>query len=185
MLAVFLAAFLFAFPAYAAAPQYTLDKDKSSLTFVVFINGAPVQGAFNTFDADIRFDPKQLKESVIKVTVDTGSVSVENDDVKKSIAQPEWLSVKQFPQAVFTCKGLTQMPASQDYYGKCDLRLRGKTLPVELNFQMEHFDTATAIAGGYVTLHRIDFGVGQGQWAKDDTVQDNVRVNFRVVAEKK
>lgn len=175
---------LAATPAFADVPQYALVKDKSSLTFVAFMNGAPIQGIFNHYTADIRFDPKQLKKSSIKVVVDTGSVSVENDDVLKNIMQPDWLSVKQFPEATFTCTGLTQMPASQDYYAKGTLTLRGKTLPAELNFQMKHFDGNTAIADGYVTLHRLDFGIGQGQWAKDDVVQDNVRVNFRVVARK-
>ena len=182
----FLFVILLSIPAWAAdLPHYALDKERSSLTFVAIMNSAPVEGKFSDFSADIRFDPDRLKDSSIQVVVDTASVAVENDDVQKNIVLPDWLAVKQFPTATFTCKGLTRMPQTQDYYGKGTLTLRGKTLPAEINFQMKHFDEKTAIADGYVTLHRLDFGVGQGQWAEDDTVQDNVRVNFRVVADKK
>ncbi|MDE3016056.1 MAG: YceI family protein [Pseudomonadota bacterium] len=178
-------------PSFAGVPRYALVKDKSSLTFVAFMNGAPVAGKFDDFTADIHFDPNQPAKSSIRVEVNTSSVSVENDDVLKNIQLPDWLSVVKFPTAVLICNGLSRFPQTDDYYagfngaGDCELTLRGRTLPVELNFQMEHFDGGTAIANGYVTLHRLDFGIGQGQWAKDDVIKDEVRVNFRVTAEKK
>jgi len=180
--------FLLPLPALAAnvpVPAYSLVKDKSMLKFVAIQNGAPIEGNFKDFTADIHFDPKQLDKSSIKVEVNTASVSTPNEDVEQNIKLPEWLSTQAFPKAMFKCTKLTRMPQSDNYYADGQLTLRGKMLPVVLNFQMEHLDDKTAIAKGYITLHRRDFGIGQGQWAKDDVIKDEVRVEFRVVAEKK
>jgi len=169
----------------ADVPAYSVIKEKSTLKFFAIQNSAPVEGKFNDFIADIRFDPNHLDQSSITVEVNIGSVSTNDDDIAKNLKLPEWLNTDAFPKAVFTCKKLTRMPQSDNYYADGQLTLRGKTMPVVLNFQMEHFDATSAIAKGSVTLHRNDFGVGQGEWAKDDVIKDEVRVEFRIAAEKK
>lgn len=168
----------------APVPAYTLVKEKSFLKFVAIQNSAPVEGKFTDFTADIRFDPNQLDKSSVKVEVNMAKIEVANEEVEQNLALPEWLSVKEFPKAEFTCTKLTRMPMSDNYYADGQLTLRGKTLPAVLNFQMDHFDDKTAIAKGSVTLHRLPYGIGQGQWAKDDVIKDEVRVEFRVVAQK-
>ncbi len=76
------------------------------------------------------------------------------------------------------------MPNSDNYYVDGTLELRGKTMPATMNFQLQLADDKNAVATGYVTIKRSDYGVGQGDWAKDDVVKNEVRVEFRVVAEK-
>ena len=178
-------ALFIAFAALADVPAYALVKEKSFVKFFAIQNGAPVEGSFKNFTADIHFDPKQLDQSSITVEVNTGSVNVANDDVMQNVKMPEWLSVQAFPKAVFSCKKLSRFPDADNYYADGELTLRGKTVPVALNFQMEHMDDHKAVANGYVTLHRHDFDIGQGEWSRDDVIKDEVRVEFRVVAEKK
>jgi polyisoprenoid-binding protein YceI len=176
---------LFAGAALADVPSYSVIKEKSYLKFFAIQNGAPVEGKFDDFTADIKFDPEHLDQSSIHVEVATGSVSAADGDIVQNLKMPEWLSVAAFPKAVFACKKLTRMPNSDNYYAEGSLKLRDKTVPVMLNFQMEHFDASSAVAKGSITLHRKDFGVGQGEWAKDDVVKDEVRVEFRIAADKK
>ncbi len=181
-----LAASVLLFPSTALAnlPTWNVIKGKSFLKFYAIQNGAPVQGAFKEYKADIRFDPDVLHKSSITVEVDTGSVTSANADVEQNLKTPDWLSAVKFPTATFKTESISRMPNSQNYYAPGNLTLRGKTAPVQLNFRMEHFDAKRAIATGYVTLHRNDFGVGQGEWAKDDVIRNEVRVEFRIVAEK-
>lgn len=183
--AVAVAAAFFAFTASAAAPAWQMIKEKSNLKFYAIQNGAPVEGKFKDFTTDIHFDPEHLDESAITVEVDTGSVEVASADVMQTIKTADWLSSEAFPKAVFKSKKITRMPMSDNYYGDGELTLRGKTLPVTLNFQMEYMQGNNAIAKGYVTLRRTDYGVGQGEWAKDDVIKNEVRVEFRIAAEKK
>ena len=178
------ASLLFITPAYAEVPVYKLVNEKSTLKFYAINNGAPVEGQFKKFTADIHFSADKLDESKIKIEVDIASVFADYDEVMKSLVSKDWLAADAFPKAVFSCEKLSRMPNSDNYYADGKLQLRDKTMPVVLNFQMEFSDAKTAIAKGYLTLHRKDFGIGQGEWAKDDVVKDEVRVEFRVVAEK-
>jgi polyisoprenoid-binding protein YceI len=172
-------------PALAEAPAYELQKHKSHIKFFAIQNGASVEGKFNEFSADIRFDPEHTDQSSIKVVIKTGSVSMRNEEILTNIKLPDWLSVEVFPEAVFTSKKINRMPSTDNYYAEGQLTLRDKTMPVVLNFHMDHFDDNVAVASGSVTLHRKDFGVGQGEWARDDVIKDEVRVEFRVATEKK
>lgn len=179
------ASLFFSFPAFADAPAYKLINEKSSLKFVAINNNAPVEGEFKKFSADIKFDPNKLEESKIVVEVDTGSVFADYDEVVKNLLTKDWLDSADFPKAVFTSKTISRMPNSENYYVDGTLELRGKTLPATMNFQLQLTDNnKNAIATGYVTVKRSDYGIGQGEWAKDDVVKNEVRVEFRVVAEK-
>lgn len=173
-----------AFPALADAPAYKLIKEKSSLKFYAINNGSPVQGQFKDFSAAINFDRENLEDSKITVEVQTASVATDYDEVAKNLLSKDWLATADFPKAIFISKAIKRMPSSDNYYADGTLKLRDKTLPVMLNFQLQFPDGKTAIANGYITIRRSDFGVGQGQWAKDDVVKNEVRIEFRVVAEK-
>ena len=185
ILTLILAASLsFAFPALADASAYKLVKEKSTIKFYAINNGAPVEGEFKDFSADIKFNPDKLEESKIVVEVETVSVFANYDELVKNLLSKEWLATADFPKAVFTSKTITRMPSSENYYADGTLKLRGKTLPVTLNFQVQFTDGKNAISKGYVTIRRSDFGIGQGEWSKDDVVKNEVRVEFRVVAER-
>lgn len=169
--------------AWAEVPSYSVVKEKSSLKFIALQNSAPVEGRFDDYMATIRFDPDHPEQSHIAVEVAIGSVRVANEDVQKNIVLPEWLSAEAFPKAIFTSKTISRTPMTDDYYVEGDLQLRGETAPVVLNFQLQQTGDV-AIARGYATLKRTDYGVGQGEWAKDDVIKDEVRVEFRIVATK-
>lgn len=179
------ASFLLLAPsALADAPSYKLIKEKSFIKFFAIQNSASIEGRFAEFSGDITFDPDHLDQSKVTIEVQTGSIAMSNEEVLANVKTADWLSVQAFPTAVFTSKKISRMPSTNNYYIDGQLTLRGQTLPVVLNFTMEHFESTNAIATGYITLQRKDFGVGQGEWAKDDVVKDAVRVEFRVAAEK-
>lgn len=171
-------------PALAEVPAWTVVKEKSALKFFAIQNSAPVEGRFNDFTADIRFDPEHADQSSIAVEVNIASVQVANEDVQKNIILPEWLSAEAFPKAIFKSGKITRTPSSNDYFAEGNLTLRGKTLPVVLNFTLKQTGDV-AVATGFVTIKRNEFGVGQGQWTKDDVIKNEVRVEFRIFAEKK
>lgn len=182
---LFISVCALASPVMADPVAYNLVKEKSYLKFVATMNNAPIEGKFAEYSADIRFDREHPENSSIEADVDTGSVSVSNPDVQKDIGLPEWLGAEKFPKAHLSCKKLRNMPQTQGYYGECKFTLRDKTVPVVINFQLTRFEDDIAIANGYITLHRLDYGVGQGDWAHDDVVKDQVRVEFRIFAKKK
>ena len=170
--------------AQADPATYALVADKSSLKFIAIQNNAPVEGQFKDFTTQIVFDPDDLEHSKIRVEIAVASVTSSYGELVTNLKLPEWLSVEAFPKAHFESKKITRMIRTDNYIVEGELSLRDKKIPVSLNFQMLLFEKDNAIAKGFTTLHRSDFGVGQGQWAKDDVVKDEVRVEFRIVAKK-
>lgn len=174
----------FASTAKAEIASYDLVKEKSILKFYAIQNNAPLEGKFNEFSAKITFDPEKPELSSVSAEVNVGSIEVSNEDVAQNIKLPEWLSVEAFPKAKLIVKKLSKFPSSMNYYGDGELTLRDKTKPVTINFQVTHIDDEGAVAKGYFTIPRSEFGVGQGKWSRDDVIKNEVRVDFRIYAKK-
>lgn len=184
ILTLLAASLLLAVSARAAdAPAYETVSKKSEIKFFAILNNAPVQGRFREFSADIRFDPEQPDKSHIAAEVNTGSIVVSHADAEKNIQLPEWLSTEKFPKASFKSKKITRMPFSDNYYAEGDMTIKGKTAPATLNFHLQQKGDV-AVAKGFVTLKRSAYGIGKGEWAKDDALKDEVRVEFRIFAKK-
>ena len=68
-------------PARAApAPAWTVDKAASSVRFSSAMNGQAFSGAFRRWNADIRFDPKNLAASSVSATFETASAATGDPD---------------------------------------------------------------------------------------------------------
>ena len=169
---------------FAEVPAYQVIKEKSSLRFFAIQNNASIEGKFTEFSASIQFAQDRPEDSSIVVEIFTASVETSYDEVMNNVKLPEWLSVEAFPKAKFISKKIVRMPMTNNYYAEGELTVRDKTAPVTLNFQLDQPEENIAIAKGSATLHRRNFGVGQGQWASDDVVKDEVRIEFRIVARK-
>ena len=180
----FFAIAIFSIPARAAVPNYQLVKDQSTLQFTATQNGSPVKGRFTNFTTDIQFDAAQLNQSHINVTVDMASAAVADEDIAKYIKLPDWLSATAFPQAVFRSTQITAVAKSNHYQAAGLLTLRGKTVPAILDFELTPIDAQTTTAKGNVILNRNDFGIGAGEWAKDDMIKNAVKVDFTITAVK-
>ncbi|MFW0777001.1 MAG: YceI family protein [Rickettsiales bacterium] len=179
------AAISFVTPAFAEVSSYDVVKHKSLVRFFAIQNGAPVEGRFDEYTMDIKFSPDDVENSKIVVEIDMASLRTAREDVSTNLKLPEWLSTELFPKAKFVSKKINRTPSTNNYYADGDLTLRGKTMPVTINFQMEDLiNKDFALAKGSATLHRLDFGVGQGEWADDKVIKNEVRVDFRIVAKK-
>ena len=178
---------LIAADASAPVPEFVMTKDQSFLKFIALQNGAPVTGEFKDFSAKILFDPHQMDKSKLTVEVTMKDVAGPSDDMISSLKLPEWFSVDAFPKATFTSTVFHMMPGTDEkqYYVDGELTLRGQKKPLTLNFSFEHLDDKHAVATGFTTIPRKDFGVGQGEWAKEDVIRNDVRVEFRIVADRK
>lgn len=175
---------LYPMQALAQVAQYKLVKEKSFLKFFAIQNNAPIEGRFKDFTADIRFDPDKVEQSSLSAEVPIASIEMSNEDVLKNITLPEWLSADLFPKATFVSTKFFRMPSSNNYIVNGDLTIRGKKVPAVLNFRMEHFDSKNAVASGYISIQRKDFNIGQGEWSRDDVIKNEVRIEFRIAAEK-
>jgi polyisoprenoid-binding protein YceI len=169
--------------ALADVPTYSVVADKSSLKFITTQNNAPLEGTFKTFTAKILFDPKQLDKSSIDVEIDLASLHMADMSVAQTLAGSEWFAAKDFPKALYKATVITHLKDNK-YTAEGTLTLKNKTLPVALHFVMEKMDDTSAVASGSATIMRNDFNVGEGEWAKDESIKNEVRVEFHITAQK-
>ncbi len=170
-------------PAAAAAAQvWTVDKAASRLTFRASANGVAFDGVFKTWDAQIAFDPKNLKASHATVTVNTASAITGDPTRDQMLPTADWFNVGKFAKATFVTTSITE--ASPDHYvANGALTLHGVSRPVALPFTLT-IAKDVAKMDGATSIDRTQFGLGQGQAGGTETVAAQVSIVVKLMAKK-
>lgn len=174
---------LFPLTAFANASGWNIVPEHSTLSFTATQNGAPVTGEFKKFSGEINFDPNQLNTSHVKIIIDLTSVSDSYNKISDTLKSADWFNVKTFPKAIFEANVFSKT-GDKTFEAKGNLSLRGKTVPITLQFTQEEYTETKARMKGTTTLQRTAFGVGQGEWSDTKAIKDDVVVNFIVEAKK-
>jgi polyisoprenoid-binding protein YceI len=168
---------------FAAVPAWQIVPANSSISFKAIQNNSPVTGEFKKFTGDIHFDPQQLAASSVNIVVDMTSVRVPYALISDTLKTKDWFDVKDFPQATFKVDKFLKMN-DNSYQAKGMLTMRGKTLPMVLDFTLEKYGDTQALVKGKTTLLRTQYGIGQGEWLSTKSVQDLIEINFILEATK-
>ena len=166
-------------PAAAAAPHYSLDQSKSKLEFTFTQAGAQNTGHFARFPVSFDFAPEDLASSHLEVQVDTTSVDSGDKDRDDTLKSADLLAVKKFPQAHFSATQIVKTASGFEAQGKLTIRdvTRDTRVPFTFRTASEQ-GTNVGYMTGKVTIKRLDFGVGQGEWKATDQVGNDVVVSF-------
>jgi polyisoprenoid-binding protein YceI len=172
------------FAAPAAAPaaavtHYTLDPAKSSLEFAFTQAGALNKGHFARFPVSLDFAADNLAASRLEVGVEVTSLDSGDKDRDDTLRSADLFAVAKFPQAHFSAAQIVKTAAGFEAQGK--LSIRGVTRDVRVPFTFRTASEQGAAVGymnGKVTIRRLDFGVGQGEWQATDQVGNDVVVSF-------
>lgn len=168
----------------AAVPTWEMIPKESSLTFTATQNNAPVKGQFTAFSSDIHFDPANLNESLVTIDVDMNSVTASYKDVASTLKTADWFDSEHFPHALF--KSIKWVKTGDNQYDINGLlTIRDVKIPIVLHVKFEKITATYALAKGQTELKRTSFGIGKGDWSNTDQVQDNVSVEFTLVANRK
>lgn len=162
----------------AAASSWTVDTSKSSLTFVATQNGAPVEGRFAGWNAEITLDPQAPETGRIRAVIDTGSATTGQGQVDQTLASAAWLDPAGHPDAVFESDRITALGENR-YEAAGTLTIKGTARELVLPFTLSvEGDTARARAD--VSMARLVFGIGSG--IPEATVANDVTVRLDIVA---
>ena len=157
-----------------AAHAATLQPDKSDLSFTFKQMGVPVDGKFKKFDAQLDFDPKKPETGKIAFTVDLGSVSLGDASFDAELAKTPWFDTKRNGKATFVSSGIKATGAGKyDVAGKLTIKgaVRDIVVPITLN---------GGVAQGSLPIKRLDFKIGDGEWADTSVVANDVTVKFKL-----
>lgn len=165
-----------------AATQWVMQPGQSTLTFTATQAGAPFEGKFEKFSADIRFDPADLTKSRFEVRIDLASVDSQDGERDDTLRGPDLFAVEKWPTATYVAerfehKGGTKFGA----HGRLTLRGVTREVPIEFTFET---DKRGAWLKGTGKLNRLDFGVGQGEWKDTESVANEVQVRYALLLTK-
>lgn len=162
------------------AVAQTLVPEGSEIRFVSRQMGVPVEGRFTRFAAQLKLDPKQPAASTVLLTIDTRSIAFGAPDTEAEAAKPAWFASAQFPQAQFRSTAVKAAGAGRfDVNGT--LAIKGITREVPVPVTLAYGPaTGQGVASGSFTLRRMDFKLGEGEWADTGVVANEVVVRFRL-----
>ena len=152
----------------------------SVLGFATSWGGAPVEGRFGAWTADILFSPTALDRSQVTVSVDMGSAHTGDDQRDASLPGGDWFDAAAHPKATFTARRFEQTGPNR-YVAHGALELRGVRKPLDLRFGLK-IDGDRAEMAGQASLDRTAFGVGQGAYAATDEIPAKVSIVAHVSA---
>ncbi|HSI38220.1 MAG TPA: YceI family protein, partial [Methylotenera sp.] len=79
----------------------------------------------------------------------------------------------------FVSTGVKSLGANRfEVQGK--LTIKGKTLPVSAPFTFKP-NAAVALFDGNLTIKRLDYAIGEGEWADVDTVANEIQIKFHIM----
>jgi len=154
----------------------------SSLEFVVEFEGAESTGRFQVFDTEFEFEPEPGAASSLRVTVDIRSATMFSTDLDEAIAEATWFDSATFPEAGFDSTVVRQTGKREFLaQGKVTIKGVGRELDLPLNLFL---NGDRMELNGNVTLSRMDFGIGTGEWEGDSSIAHAVKVRFKVLLQK-
>jgi polyisoprenoid-binding protein YceI len=151
---------------------------QSDISFTSKQMGVPVDGKFKKFDATIGFDPKKPEAGSIAFTIDLSSAQIGDSETMAELAKPVWFDSKRVPQATFQSASVKAAgPGKFDVAGK--LTIKGNVRDVVVPVALTQAGATTTATGAFV-IKRLEFKIGEGDWADTSMVANDVQVKFKL-----
>ena len=164
-------------PAAAAAPTYVVVPTKSSLSFVGTQQGEKFTGRIPGFDAKVRYAADDLAGSGLDVTIRVATLDTNSADRDQAIAGVDWFDFAKFPTATFRTVAIRTTATGP--VADADLTIKGMTRRIRFPFTWA-VGSGGATLDAHVTLNRLDFGIGAGEWTDDSVVGRTVEVTVHL-----
>ncbi|MDX1541372.1 MAG: YceI family protein, partial [Geminicoccaceae bacterium] len=161
--------------------------DTSEIGFTAYQKGQPVKGEFEEFVASVKLDPEQPESGRISVEIMTDSITTGHKDRDGALRSSSFFETKTWPSATFASDRI-EANGSGTYDATGKLTIRDVTKEVVLPFTLEvgpdpdDPSRQLATARGDLTISRLDYGVGQGDFASTSTVGDEVDIHIEIDA---
>lgn len=152
---------------------------QSEITFQLKQSGVPIDGRFRAFDAQLALDPKAPQTGSVTIAVDTGSATVGFSESDAELPRAPWFNSAKYPRAVFRSSAIKGLGGGRfQATGKLDLKGNPHDLVVPVTIVQS--GTQSTASGEFV-VKRLDFKIGENEWADLSLVGNDVRVRFKLV----
>ena len=151
--------------------------EKSQIVFVSKQMGVPVEGSFGKFSAQVAFDPRKPEGGSVQLYIETGSASLGAPQSDAELPKPAWFDTTKFPQASFKSTSIRSLGGGQfELSGRLTIKGQGQDIVVPLAIAQAY---GQSVASGSLTIQRLAFKVGEGEWADTSLVANDVLIRFK------
>ena len=155
---------------------------ESEIRFTTRQMGVPVDGRFERFSAQIALDPKAPGSGSVGFSIDTASARFGAPELDGEVPKPTWLSAVRFPAATFQSTAIkATAPGRFEVSGNLAIKgaSRDIVVPVQIT-QSGAGNAQSSTATGSFTIRRLDFKIGEAEWADTSLLANDVVVQFRL-----
>ncbi len=165
---------------------WEIDRAHSAVNFTINHFFTPVDGTFADYDATVHFNPENLDESSIEVTIPVSSVDTRNERRDGHLLSEDFFNAEEWPSIRFVSHSI-ESRGDNNFVAIGEMTIRDVTKEFELPFtlagMMDHpMQDNTTVAGitAQAELMRTDYGVGVGDWAATAVVGDKVNIQLNL-----
>jgi len=181
-LALGFAATVFISPSPAMAADLVSAPGQGTLKFSFTQAGATGSGVFRKFD--VRFRPPDAAGagSELIVAIDVASLDTDDSERDEILRGPDLFATERFPAARFEAQRI-EPDGDGRYRAVGTLTIRDVSKALELPLELRPATDAAGSAGqlvGEVSIDRLDYGVGQGEWTSTEWVANKVTISWSV-----
>lgn len=186
-IAVFVVAVTASALAVKVAATAKVDTHHSTIGFdVPILNGlSHVTGKFGDFTADATYDPDNVENSTVKVTIKAESIDTGIDPRDKHLRSPVFFDVAKYPEITFMSKKVTKEGEKLSVMG--DFTMHGVTKEVAIPFtitgtQKDPKGNSRVGFRGSFKLNRDDYGITWRMPGDPTLVGNEITVEISAVA---
>lgn len=174
-------ALILAYVSSAQAVEYKdVNRTASQISFTYTQLGQRVYGTFSEFEGTLTFDTQQPEAGQAVLKIQLASIDAGSPDANDELQRASWFDTATYPVGVYESTGVMALGDNR-YTISGNLTIKGITHPVKVDVVLKEHSGIGVFDGEFV-LKRGDFKIGEGEWAGNSVVSNDINIKFKMVA---
>ncbi|WDU64752.1 YceI family protein [Pseudomonas poae] len=174
-------AILLGFFTSAQAVEYTdVNRTASQISFTYKQLGQRVYGTFGEFEGTLSFDTQKPEAGHALLKIQLASIDAGSPDANDELQRASWFDTATYPVGVYESTGVTALGDNR-FKISGNLTIKGTTRPVTVDVVLKE-QRGIGVFDGEFILKRGDFRIGEGEWAGNSVVSNDINIKFKMVA---
>ncbi|ONH50363.1 Polyisoprenoid-binding protein YceI [Pseudomonas cedrina] len=167
--------------ANAQAVEYTdVNPAASQISFTYQQLGQRVYGTFGQFEGTLTFDTQRPEAGHALLKIQLASINAGSDDANDTLQRASWFDTATYPVGVYESTSVKALGGNR-FRISGHLTIKGITRPVDVQVLLKELDGIGVFDGEFI-LKRGDFRIGEGEWAGNSVVSNDINIKFKMVA---
>lgn len=164
-----------AFQAAHADDCRPVDPAGGGVSFEVEQAGSPFHGRFRSFGGKVCLSGMRITR--VDVWLDPASVDAGLPEIDAALEGDDFFAAARYPRVQYFSDSIGSSARTLIAHGM--LEIKGKSRKLDVPFSLQRKD-GHPVLSGELTLNRLEYGIGTGQWSNTKWLGGEVKVKFTV-----